>query len=154
MNRLENKDLDKLWNDTKQLLLRYVNLDREEPFTEGDLFVGLLSLSTQIIHRVDRKLWTLACNFDSLDRASKNAILRCSFLDSDTLEMSNLPKVLDSVKLEHGDIDTESIAFIIKDGVDEKDLEKVLCELLIGYDKEFAIIANQVLHSVLEALRD
>lgn len=154
MNRLENNDLDKLWSDTKPLLLRYVNLDREELFTEGDLFVGLLSLSTQIIHRADRKLWTLACNFDSLNRTSKNVILRCSSLDSDTLEMSNLPNVLDSVKLEHGDIDTESIAFIIKDGVDEKDLEKVLYELLIGYDNQFAIIANQVLHYVLEAFRD
>lgn len=121
MNRLENNDLDKLWSDIKPLLLSYVNLDREEPFTEGDLFVGLLSLSTQIIHRV---------------------------------EMSNLPNVLDSVKLEHGDIDTESIAFIIKDGVDEKDLEKVLYELLTFYHNQFATFANQVLHSVLEAIRD
>ena len=32
---IENKDFDKLWNDIKPLLLRYVNLDREEPFTEG-----------------------------------------------------------------------------------------------------------------------
>ena len=153
MNRLENKDLDKLWSDIKPLLLSYVNLDREEPFTEGDLFVGLLSLSTQIIHRVDRKLWTLACNFDSLDRASKNAILRCSFLDSDTLEMSNLPNVLDSVKLEHGDIDTESMVFIIKDGLDEKDLEKVLFELLTFYHNQFDI-ANQVIRSVVEVFRN
>ena len=153
MNRLENKDSDKLWNDTKPLLLRYVNLDREKPFTEGDLFVGLLSLATQIIYKADRNLWTLACNFDSLNRTSKDVIRRCTFMDSDTLEMSNLPKVLDSVKLEHGDIDTESIAFIIKDGVDEKDLEKVLYELLIGYHNQFDI-AKQVIHSVLEAFRD
>lgn len=57
------------------------------------------------------------------------------------------------MKFEHGDIDTESIAFIIKDGVDEKDLEKVLYELLIGYHNQFDI-AKQVIHSVLEAFRD
>lgn len=143
----ENEQLEGLWNDLKVYLLTYVNQDRDDPFTEEELYLGLLLVTKHILDAADKSLWMLACNVDSLNRFTKQFLLHSSSIDSEKIGMPNLPKALEHVRSNGYGVVTEAVSAIIENKADPEDFEEVLYGLLISYKNQFAMV-YQVLQSV------
>lgn len=149
----ENEQLEELWNDLKVYLLTYVNQDRDDLFTEEELYLGLLLVTKHILDAADKSLWILACNVDSLNRLTRQFLLRSSSIDSEKIGMPNLPKALEYVRSNGYGVVTEAVSAIIENKADPEDLEKVLYEMLSSYKNQFAM-GYQILQSVTGMFRN